>query len=349
MARATARAASAAARLRFAQGALAVWTAAALTLAASQVLAATPPGTDPHPGDGRGERTVNEWLARMQDASRVRSYVGTFVVSSGNGAMSSARIWHACDGRRQFERIESLSGERRSTFRRDDEVLTFLPQTHTVRRERRESLGEFPEPLKPDESPIPEFYAARRVGSDRVAGFETDVVQVVPKDNLRYGYRIWSEQKTGLMVKQQTLDENGGVLEQAAFSELQINAPVSIERLSQMMAVPAGWRVEKPQAAKTTAAAEGWGLKASVAGFKPMNCYKRPDEGVLQWIFSDGLASVSLFIEDFDRERHVQEGVFASGATHTLTRRVQDWWVTVVGEVPPQTLQAFAAALERRR
>lgn len=347
MARTSARAA--AARLRLAQGALAVWAAAALTLAASQVLAATPPATDSHPGDGRGERTVNEWLARMHDASRLRSYVGTFVVSSGNGAMSSARIWHACDGRRQVERIESLSGERRSTFRRDEEVLTFLPDTRTVRRERRESLGEFPEPLKPDESPIPEFYAARRIGTDRVAGFETDVVQIAPKDNLRYGYRIWSEQKTGLMVKQQTLDENGRVLEQAAFSELQLNAPVRIERLSQMMAVPAGWHVEKPQALKTTAAAEGWGLKAPVAGFTPMNCYKRPDEGVLQWIFSDGLASVSLFIEDYDRERHVQEGVFASGATHTLTRRVQDWWVTVVGEVPPQTLQAFAAALERRR
>ena len=349
MARGLARAASAAARQRLAQGALAVWTAAALTLAASQVLAATPAPADPHPGDGRGERTVSEWLARMHDASRLRSYVGTFVVSSGNGSMSSARIWHACDGRRQVERIESLSGERRSTFRRDEEVLTFLPQTHTVRREHRDSLGEFPEPLKPDESPIPEFYAARRLGSDRVAGFEADVVQVVPKDNLRYGYRIWSEQKTGLMVKLQTIDENGRVLEQAAFSELQINAPVRMERISQMMAVPAGWRVEKPQAVKTTAADEGWGLKAPIAGFKAMNTYKRPDEGVLQWIFSDGLASVSLFIEDFDRERHVQEGVFASGATHTLTRRVQDWWVTVVGEVPPQTLQAFAAALERRR
>ena len=40
--------------------------------------------------------------------------------------------------------------------------------------------------------------------------------------------------------------------------------------------------------------------------------------------------------------------MFASGATHTLTRRVQDWWLTAVGEVPPQTLKAFAQSLERR-
>jgi sigma-E factor negative regulatory protein RseB len=80
-----------------------------------------------------------------------------------------------------------------------------------------------------------------------------------------------------------------------------------------------------------------------------MSCYKRPAEGVLQWIFSDGLASVSLFVEEYDRQRHQQEGVFASGATHTLTRRLQDWWVTAVGEVPAQTLKAFSLSLERRK
>jgi sigma-E factor negative regulatory protein RseB len=333
---------------RLAQGALAFWAAAALLLAASQAGAA-PRVADARPGDGRSERTVSEWLARMHDASRQRSYVGTFVVSSSNGAMSSSRIWHACEGERQVERIESLSGERRSTFRRDDEVLTFLPESRTVRSEKRDALGRFPELLKQDESIIPDFYTARRVGSDRVAGFDADIVQVLPKDGLRFGYRIWSEKKSGLVVKVQTVDDGGRVLEQAAFSELQLDAPVRVDRLTQMMAVPDGWRVEKAQAVKTSAAAEGWQLRNAVAGFKPLNSYKRPGEGVLQWIFSDGLASVSLFVEDYDRERHVQEGVFASGATHTLTRRVQDWWVTAVGEVPPATLRAFALSLERRR
>jgi len=338
-------------RLRLAQGVLAFWIAAAMAMAvaASQAAAASPRVPDPRPGDGRAERTVSEWLSRMHDASRQRSFIGTFVVSSSDGAMSSARIWHACDGQRQIDRIESLSGERRFTFRRDDEVLTFLPDSRTVRSERREALGLFPELQRPDDSAIPDFYSARRVGSDRVAGFDADIVQLLPKDALRFGYRIWSEKKSGLVVKLQTLDDTGKVLEQAAFSELQLDAPVRMDRLAQMMAVPEGWRVEKTEAVKTSAAAEGWGLKNPVAGFKPMNCYKRPSEGVLQWIFSDGLASVSLFVETYDRQRHAQEGMFTSGATHTLTRRVQDWWVTVVGEVPPQTLRAFSLSLERRR
>ena len=58
---------------------------------------------------------------------------------------------------------------------------------------------------------------------------------------------------------------------------------------------------------------------------------------------------MSLFVESFDRQRHVQEGIFSSGATQTLTRRIQEFWLTAVGEVPPQTLRAFAQSLERRK
>jgi len=293
---------------------------------------------------------------RMHEASRQRSYVGTFVMSSNAGAMSTARIWHACDGDQQVDRIESLTGPPRSTFRRNDEVITFLPESRVVRTEKRESLGLFPNVLQSSlETSIPEFYLAKRLGSDRVAGFDADVVQVSPRDNLRFGYRMWSEKKSGLVVKLQTLDTDGGVLEQAAFSELQLDAPVRMDKLAKMMANPDGWRVERSDAVKTAAAAEGWQLKGQVAGFKPVNCYRRPaaasgaPEGTLQWIFSDGLASVSLFVENYDAQRHTQEGLFASGATRTLTRRIQDWWLTAVGEVPPQTLKAFAATLERSR
>ena len=302
------------------------------------------------------ERSISEWLMRMHEASRLRSYVGTFVVSSNTGSMSSARIWHACDGELQVERVESLTGAPRSTFRRNDEVVTFLPESRVVRTEKSESLGLFPDLLKSSETSIPEFYAARRVGADRVAGFEADVVQLAPKDNLRFGYRIWSEKKTGLVVKLQTVDAEGNVLEQAAFSELQLDAPVRIDKLSQMMAATDGWRVEKAEAVKTTRrrpkagrSRPPWPASSRSAATSGRAPGAPAPEGTMQWIFSDGLAAVSLFVEPYDRQRHVQEGLFASGATQTLTRRIQDWWLTAVGEVPPQTLKAFAQSLERRK
>jgi sigma-E factor negative regulatory protein RseB len=327
-------------RLSLVRGLAVVWAGSLIGLAAAQ---------QPPAASRPAERSIGEWLVRMHEASRSRNYVGTFVVSSSSGAMSSARIWHACEGPQQVERVESLTGAPRTTLRRNDDVVTFLPESRLVRTERRESLSLFPDLLKSNDTSIPEYYVARALGHERVAGFDADVVQLVPKDSLRFGYRIWSEKKSGLVVKFQTLDTEGNILEQAAFSELQMDAPVRADKIVQMMAVPDGWRVEKSEAVKTTAAAEGWALRAPVAGFKPMGCYKRSAEGVVQWIFSDGLGSVSLFVEPYDRQRHTQEGLFASGATHTLARRIQDWWLTAVGEVPPQTLKAFAQNLERRK
>ena len=297
--------------------------------------------------------SINDWLMRMHEASRNQSYVGTFVVSSG-GVMSSAKIWHVCDGAQQVERVETLTGAPRSIFRRNDQVVTFMPEHKVVRTEKRESLGLFPELLKSTDNRIADFYQARPEGSERVAGVEADIVALVPKDGLRFGYRVWAEQKKGLVVKLQTLDTDGKVLEQAAFSELQFDAPIKIDKLTQMMGKTEGYRVEKPDLIKTTASAEGWLLKTPVAGFQAMSCYKRPDANQskgepMQWIFSDGLASVSIFVEAFDGQRHRKESGLSMGATQSLARRSGAYWLTVMGEVPLATLRLFADGLERKK
>lgn len=298
-------------------------------------------------------KNINEWLMRMHEASRNRSYVGTFVVSSG-GVMSSAKIWHVCDGKQQIERVDTLTGPRRSTFRHNDQVVTFLPEEKLVRTEKRESLGLFPALLQTTGSHIGDFYQARQEGRERVAGVDADVIALVPRDAMRFGYRVWAEQKRGLVVKLQTLDTEGKVLEQAAFSELQFDVPVKLEKLAQMMNKVDGYRVEKPGLVKTTASAEGWALKNPVPGFQPMSCHKRPrvtptGDEPMQWVFSDGLASVSIFVEPYDAQRHARESRLSMGATQSLTRRVEAWWLTVIGEVPMATLALFADGLERRK
>jgi sigma-E factor negative regulatory protein RseB len=303
--------------------------------------------------DSVPQRSVGDWLLRMHQASTKRAYIGTFVVSAG-GSMASARIWHVCDGEQQMERVESLTGAPRSTFRHNDQVLTFLPENRVAVSERRESLGLFPNLLQAVDSSIAQFYSVRELGHERVAGLDADVLELQARDGFRFGYRIWSERKSGLVIKVQTLDAQLRVLEQAAFSELQLDAPVSMNRLLQMMSHTEGYQIERPEMVKTTAEGEGWVLKRGVPGFKPMSCYRRQAAGVaaprgmLHWIFSDGLATVSLFAELAESGRQVQAGSTALGATHTLTRRIGDWWLTVVGEVPAQTLLAFSQGLERK-
>ncbi len=309
-------------------------------------------------------KSVNDWLVRIHDASRRRAYTGTFVVSVG-ADMASARIWHVCDGDQQMERVESLTGAPRSTFRHNNHVVTFFPETKVARSEQREALGIFPNFLKSNDSAIAEFYTLKSLESERVAGIDAEVVQLVAKDALRYSYRIWTERKSGLVVKLQTLDATGRVIEQAAFSELNLEAPVKMERLAAMMNNTAGHKLEHVEMVKTTALAQGWALQRSVPGFASMNCFKRPAQlqtatnapiaqeadkaGTMQWIFSDGLATVSLFIEPFDRRRHSQEGVWSMGATQTMTKKMDDWWLTAVGEVPAPTLKVFAQQLERKK
>lgn len=333
-----------------------IWMLAPLAPLRAQVAAPKAVAT-PAPSSEMG---IADWLARMHGASRQRTYIGTFVVSAGAN-MSSARIWHVCSGDLQMERVESLSGQPRSTFRRNEQVVTFLPGSRVAMTETRESLGLFPDLLRSTDASLGQFYTAVQQGVERVAGFDADVVQLQPRDALRFGYRIWSEKATGLVVKLQTLDVDGRVLEQAAFSDLQMDAPVSVAKLTQMMQNTDGYRIDRSEMVKTTAATEGWAMKNPVAGFKAMSCQKRQlpaagsgkTEGAMQWVFSDGLASVSVFVEAFDPNLHLREGSTALGATQTLTRRLKDkagdWWLTVIGEVPRSTLTAFALGLERTR
>lgn len=299
-------------------------------------------------------RSITEWLARMHEASRQRAYTGTLVVTAGS-AMSASRIWHICDGTQQMERVDTLTGAPRSTIRHNSDVITFVPESKTAWIDKRESLGVFPELLRTPSNAIPEFYSAREGSTERVAGHLADVVDIVPKDALRFGYRIWSEKKTGLVVKLQTLGEQGAVLEQVAFSELQLDAPVRMEKLKRLMNDTRGYDVHRQELRKTTAEAEGWRLRDVVPGFQSMSCHTRepgasgPGGAPMQWVFSDGLASVSLFVEPFDPQRHSTEGSSANGATHLLTRRIGNHWLTALGEVPPVTLRRFALALERTR
>lgn len=301
-------------------------------------------------------RSVNEWLTRMHEASNQRSYIGTLVVSSGN-AMSASKIWHVCDGSQQMERVDTLTGAPRTTIRRNKDVITFVPEAKTAFVEKRDSLGMFPELLRTPTNLIPQFYSAKEVGVQRVAGHLADMVEILPRDDLRFGYRIWSERQTGLVVKLQTLGDQGAVMEQVAFSELQLDAPVSMEKLSKLMKDTRGYDVHKPVLKKTSAEAEGWRLKESVPGFAAMSCHTREVPGAtqgtaqtsMQWVFSDGLASVSLFVEPFDVQRHGQESSASLGATNSVNRRVGDHWLTVMGEVPTTTLRRFALALERTR
>ena len=151
------------------------------------------------------------------------------------------------------------------------------------------------------------------------------------------------------------------VLESSAFSDVVIGVKPQPESVLQPMKKLDGYRVLRPVLTPTRLEAEGWTMRQSVPGFRPVSCVKRlmdgadngnksaSDQQALQTIFSDGLTYVSVFIEPFDAQRHVRAMTTSVGPTQTLMQRQGDWWVTLVGDVPPATLKLFAKGLERSR
>lgn len=313
---------------------------------------------DAHPAVQPSE--VRGWLMRIHDAASHNNFQGTFVVSAG-GAVSSARIAHFCEGGSQFERIESLDGQARHVFRYNDVVHTVWPQVRVAMVEQRDQLSSFPALLQVGDDRIADFYDLRPLGAERVAGYEANVLLLKPRDGARYGYRLWAEKATGLLLRADVLGERGEVLETSAFSDVAIGVRSQPETVLQPMKKLDGYRVVRPSLTPTKLDAEGWVMRQTVPGFREVSCVKRPLDNeedsaqgeaapqALQTIYSDGLTYVSVFIEPFNPQRHVRAMLTSIGATQTLMRRQGDWWVTVIGDVPAVTLRAFANGLERKK
>mgnify|MGYP005752144033 FL=1 len=304
---------------------------------------------------------VRSWLLRIHDAAQTRNFQGIFVVTTA-GQMSSARIAHYAEGSDQYERIETLDGQARSVLRHNDVVATLWPDSRAALIERREASNSFPRLIDHDGDRIVEHYDVRRKGVDRVAGHEAHLLLLTPRDAMRYGYRLWSEKVSGLLLRADVLNAAGEVIESSAFSEVSIGVKPQPDTVTRPLKRLKGYRVERPVMTPTYYENEGWTYQRVVPGFRHVSCVKRShnavdgaqvtentDRSMLQTIFSDGLAHVSIFVEPFDAARHRREVVMSMGATHTLMKRHGAWWVTAVGEVPAATLHEFVRGLERKK
>ena len=304
-------------------------------------------------------RETRAWLTRIQDAANKRNFAGTVVVSAG-GTVASTRLAHYCEGRDQFERIDSLDGQVRNVYRHNDVVHTVWPQRRVAVVEQRDQMNSFPGLLQAGSDHVQDFYDLKPVALERVAGHEANVLVLRPRDKMRFGYRLWADKATGLLLRSEVLGEHGEVLESSAFSDVSIGIRAQPDSVLQALKKLDGFRMIKPALVPTQLETEGWTLKASVPGFKMVSCVKRPFEGAshassdavdqaLQTVYSDGLTYVSIFIEPYSPERHSRPMFTTIGATQTMMRREGDWWVTVMGDVPTATLRQFANGVERKK
>jgi sigma-E factor negative regulatory protein RseB len=290
-----------------------------------------------------GGRSPTEWLRAIRTAAQRANYIGTIVYQRGDEVRSS-HIVHFFDGAGPRERVLTLDGRAREFIRHGDEVQCLYPKLRRVVIEQAGPRATFPALGQVGLSRVLEHYLLTEGDVERVAGVECRVLHLAPRDALRYGYNLWVEPNSGLLLKVQVLDGEDGVIEQIAFSDVRIGEPVNLAELKPSWST-AGWEVVRHPSHQIELSRQGWSITAP-EGFHVMTEVERrlgndSTQAALQAVYSDGLATVSVFIEpgaalaDPEPAQH-------HGPSSAFMRRVGDARVTVVGEVPPLTARSIA-------
>lgn len=313
-------------------------------------------GSDGYAADGRdtsGARAKNNvstdtgnWLAKIQSAAQKINYSGNFIYQQG-AQIQSSRIAHMVDRAGEHEKLEILDGQPREYIRHNDEVKCYLPESRLIITERRTPGDRFPSMLTAPVSDIDTHYKVSSAGAERVAGRLCNVTVLEPRDKLRYGYRLWTDQETGLLLKTQTINERGEVIEQVGFTEVSIGTKISRSHFRPKVPVE-GWRIEKLETRVADLTAAGWSVKAPVPGFQKIREVRRvfgDRREVGQIVFSDGLATISVFIETAGAPG-ASEGDASKGPLNVVSKRYGDHWLTVVGEAPTASIRQVANSIE---
>lgn len=296
-----------------------------------------------------------QWLARSSQAAQKLSYTGVFMYQSGS-VTETSRITHLVDAAGEAERLEVLDGSPREVVRIDDEVQCYLPENRTLIIEKRPGHRSFPALLPANfGGRLGESYIVKKGSMGRVAGMECQSILIEPRDDLRYAHQWWVDTQSGLLVKASLIGERGEALETFAFTELRIGGSIDRESVkpSARMKVRE-WRVKKPQATAGKADDDAWQFGVALPGFHKVSGMRRQSraDGPVgsHWVFSDGLAAISVFIDPLvGNQEKPETGRFSMGAINVYKRIVGDALVVVMGDVPHAALQRMGDGIEARK
>ena len=289
-------------------------------------------------------------LQRMANAALQLNYSGSFVYQHGH-QMETSRITHMKDGRGEYEKLVTLDGSRRQVFRNNDEVYCFLSDDKTVVVDKRRMKRSFPALLPMQLVDLKAHYDVKFGGQERVAGRPSRVIFLLPKDLYRYGHRLSADSQTGLLLKASTWNDQKEMVDQFVFSDIKIGAAIDPQEVKPVLRGKKLVRSTGEGNFQALPIDLGWDIAAPPPGFKPMMAVKRVLPGarmpVNHFVFSDGLAAVSVFIEPISDK--TVPGLSSQGAVHVYTRIVADHQITVLGEVPEATVMYIGDAVSFKK
>lgn len=289
-------------------------------------------------------------LQRIAQGSRQLTYSGTFVYRSGS-RVDTSRIAHSLSNGLEFERIEALDGSPREVLRAGSEVKCFFPEEKLLIIESRASQRGFPSLLPAGLGSLPEHYAIRSGGLGRVAGVRSRAVLLEPRDDLRYGHEFWMDAASGLLLKANLIGGRGETLESFAFTQIKIGGPLDHDALKPGFDRE-GVRVQQVRTTELRTDDMGWTFRTVLPGFRKVAAMKRQAVSdameSLHVVFSDGLASISVFIEP-GADATATVSTATLGPVNVYRRQVDEHRVVVMGEVPAVAVRRLGEGVERRR
>ncbi len=298
--------------------------------------------------------SARAWLDLMSHSLRELNYQGVFTYEYGS-QMSSLRIFHAVRGGEEHERLIHLDGEPREIIRRGHELNCVHPGSNIVRLDHSIPSGPFSQDFGGGLPHLEKLYRIKLVDTARVAGRDAVIIKVNPKDAYRYGYVLYLDRSTGLLLKSVVMDEKGKPMERFQFSiidiggeirDVDLHASQKVRHIAQHHGVTQQQNLHSGQK-------NNWRVAWAPSGYSIAHRDVRRSDmkasvGIESAMYTDGLSAFSVFLEP-TQEASSASGVAQRGATIALTRPVllngDSFLVTVVGEVPSLTAERVASSV----
>lgn len=295
-------------------------------------------------GDTSADTSAAAWLSRMEKALREENYEGIFTYMRGY-QFDTVKVVHEFKDNKEIERLTALNGEPRELIRDGDKVVFRHAKSASDEGgfEQEMPLGPFTHAFNEKLSNYRNFYEFKVLGKDRVAGRPAVKLGISPRNNDRYGYRLWLDEKTGLLLQSHLVDR-GHVLEIFQFSRVDIGKPIDPSQFSSTLdnAVERELSPIGPEGASVASIKPSWKVAWLPTGFRLVST-----EAPNRLLYSDGIATFSVFVDGGNSSR-LGEITTHMGGTVVITRRLKGsaQQITVVGEVPVDTARKVAESVE---
>lgn len=288
-------------------------------------------------------KDAKQWLEKMGKALREENYEGIFTYMRGN-QFDTIKVVHQFRDGTEYERMVHLNGEKREIIQEGDELVCKHAKAASVELDHEVPMGPFTHSFNENLSAYQDLYSFTLHGEDRIADRTAVKVGITPKYHDRYGYRLWLDKETGLLL-QSHLVNRGRVLEVFQFARVTIGEPIEDARLASSLgqgAVKHPLTPDLPDTATSRQSRPDWKVSWVPDGFRPVHI---PQANRL--LFTDGLATFSVFVEK-GGSGELPELTTQMGGTVVLSKRLKNTaqQITVVGEVPEDVARKVADSVE---